>query len=280
MAEHKVLIMGVDEERSRSTTNAPKWPTWMSNSSKPTQQSEGEAIELVRDADALMMRSTPYQGEQVIRAAEKAQVLAVYSHGFNQIDTDVCNEMGIIITNGAGMCMEEVSNQAVTNDPVPQPAAHSVQRTDESRTMGARRRPPVDRAHRPAGPRTSRPRQHRSPSGAKDVQWLAHEGHRIRPLLSALDRPGIRRRAGLFASRALRAFRLCLRADPAQQRDAPHDAQRALRLHEADSILRQCVPRRSRPRSRSHSKPSEKASCAAPASTSSNRSQSIPTTRS
>ena len=37
MAEHKVLIMGVDEDDPRSTTNAPKWPTWMSNSSKPTQ---------------------------------------------------------------------------------------------------------------------------------------------------------------------------------------------------------------------------------------------------
>ena len=113
MAEHKVLIMGVDDDDPLDYERAEMADLDV-EFVKANPDSEGEAIELVRDADALMMRSTPYQGEQVIRAAEKAQVLAVYSHGFNQIDTDVCNEMGIIITNGAGMCMEEVSNQAVT----------------------------------------------------------------------------------------------------------------------------------------------------------------------
>jgi D-3-phosphoglycerate dehydrogenase len=50
----------------------------------------------------------------VIKAADQAQVLAVYSHGFNHIDVDAATDMGIIVTNGAGMCAEEVSNQAVT----------------------------------------------------------------------------------------------------------------------------------------------------------------------
>lgn len=76
-------------------------------------KSEGEAIEAVRGADAIMMRGS-WGTEQVIRAAENAQVLAVYSHGFNHIDVDTATEMGIIVTNGAGMCAEEVSNQAVT----------------------------------------------------------------------------------------------------------------------------------------------------------------------
>jgi D-3-phosphoglycerate dehydrogenase len=76
-------------------------------------QSEGEAIEAVRGADAIMMRGG-WGTEQVIRAADQAQVLAVYSHGFNHIDVEAATDMGIIVTNGAGMCAEEVSNQAVT----------------------------------------------------------------------------------------------------------------------------------------------------------------------
>ncbi|MDP6667203.1 MAG: C-terminal binding protein, partial [Dehalococcoidia bacterium] len=76
-------------------------------------KSEGEAIEAVRGADAIMMRGG-WGTEQVIRAAENAQVLAVYSHGFNHIDVETATDMGIIVTNGAGMCAEEVSNQAVT----------------------------------------------------------------------------------------------------------------------------------------------------------------------
>ncbi len=113
MAEFKVLVMGIDESDPLDYERAE-----MSDLDVEfvhgNPQSEGEAMELVRDADALMMRTSPYSSEQVIRAAEKAQVLAVYSHGFNHIDTDACNDMGIIVTNGAGMCMEEVSNQAVT----------------------------------------------------------------------------------------------------------------------------------------------------------------------
>ena len=76
-------------------------------------KSEGEAIEAVRGADAIMMRGG-WGTEQVIRAADQAKVLAVYSHGFNHIDVDAATDMGIIVTNGAGMCAEEVSNQAVT----------------------------------------------------------------------------------------------------------------------------------------------------------------------
>ncbi len=75
--------------------------------------SEGEAMEAVKDADAIMMRGN-WGTEQVIKATDHCQVLAVYSHGFNHIDVDACTDEGIILTNGAGMCAEEVSNQAVT----------------------------------------------------------------------------------------------------------------------------------------------------------------------
>jgi D-3-phosphoglycerate dehydrogenase len=75
-------------------------------------ESEGEAIEAVRDADAIMMKSK-WGTDAVIRAAEKAKVLAVYGHGFDHIDVEACNDMGIILTNAAGICAEEVSDQAI-----------------------------------------------------------------------------------------------------------------------------------------------------------------------
>lgn len=75
--------------------------------------SEGEAMEAVKEADAVMMRGN-WGTEQVIKATDHCKVLAVYSHGFNHIDVDACTDKGIILTNGAGMCAEEVSNQAVT----------------------------------------------------------------------------------------------------------------------------------------------------------------------
>jgi D-3-phosphoglycerate dehydrogenase len=75
--------------------------------------SEGEAMEAVKNADAIMMRGS-WGTEQVIKATDHCKVLAVYSHGFNHIDVDACTDKGIILTNGAGMCAEEVSNQAVT----------------------------------------------------------------------------------------------------------------------------------------------------------------------
>ena len=112
-AKFKVLIMGIAEDDPLDYERAEMADLDV-EFVRGNPESEGEAMELVRDADALMMRTSPYGTEQVIKAAAKAQVLAVYSHGFNHIDTDACNEMGIIVTNGAGMCMEEVSNQAVT----------------------------------------------------------------------------------------------------------------------------------------------------------------------
>jgi phosphoglycerate dehydrogenase-like enzyme len=75
-------------------------------------KSEGEAMEIVKDADAIMGGGW-WQNDRVINAADKCQVLAVYSHGFNHIDVEACTNKGIIVTNGAGMCAEEVSNQAV-----------------------------------------------------------------------------------------------------------------------------------------------------------------------
>jgi D-3-phosphoglycerate dehydrogenase len=112
MAKHRVVVLGpvtddpLHHERAEMADLDVEFV-------QEAPQSEGEAIEAVRGADAIMMRGG-WGTEQVIRAADAAKVLAVYSHGFNHIDVDAATDMGIIVTNGAGMCAEEVSNQAVT----------------------------------------------------------------------------------------------------------------------------------------------------------------------
>ena len=112
MAEFKVVVLGGDTSDPLEHERAE-----MSGIDvefiQVAPDSEGEAMEAVKEADALMMRGQ-WGTEQVIKATDHCQVLAVYSHGFNHIDTDACTEKGIILTNGAGMCAEEVSNQAVT----------------------------------------------------------------------------------------------------------------------------------------------------------------------
>ena len=234
MAEHKILILGIDENDPLDYERAEMADLDV-EFVRGNPQSEGEAMELVRDADALMMRSTPYQGEQVLRAAEKAQVLAVYSHGFNQIDTDVCNEMGIIITNGAGMCMEEVSNQAVT-------------------MILCLNRQLIQYNERTKAGKWGRDDVH--PIEPIDQQvlglvGLGNIGRQVarkmfngwRMKVIAYDPycpPWIAQEYAveqvLLASRTLRTLGLRLRPDPAQQRNASLDAQGTLRLHEADPL--------------------------------------------
>ncbi|MCH7984317.1 MAG: C-terminal binding protein [Chloroflexi bacterium] len=112
MAKHRVVVLGPDTDDPLIHERAEMADLDI-EFVQEAPKSEGEAIEAVRGADAIMMRGG-WGTEQVIRAAGDAQVLAVYSHGFNHIDVETATEMGIIVTNGAGMCAEEVSNQAVT----------------------------------------------------------------------------------------------------------------------------------------------------------------------
>ena len=112
MAKHRIVVLGPNTDDPLSHERAEMADLDVEFVLE-SPKSEGEAIEAVRGADAIMMRGG-WGTEQVIRAANDAQVLAVYSHGFNHIDVETATEMGIIVTNGAGMCAEEVSNQAVT----------------------------------------------------------------------------------------------------------------------------------------------------------------------
>ena len=112
MAEFKVVVLGGDESDPLEYERAEMADLDV-EFVQVDPSSEGEAMEVVKDADAILMRGA-WGTEQVIKATDHCQVLAVYSHGFNHIDTEACTEQGIILTNGAGMCAEEVSNQAVT----------------------------------------------------------------------------------------------------------------------------------------------------------------------
>lgn len=111
MSKHKVVILTAESETLTDIEMA-EFEGLDVELAVERPESEGEAIEAVRDADAIMMKSR-WGTDSVIRGAEKAKVLAVFGHGFDYIDVDACNDMGIILTNAAGICADEVSDHAV-----------------------------------------------------------------------------------------------------------------------------------------------------------------------
>src|SRR3989304_1495489 len=116
MAKFKVVVFGRDNDpltHERAELGDLDCEIVQAN-----PKSEGEAMEIVKDADAIMGGNF-WQNDRVINVADKCQVLAVYSHGFNHIDVDACTKKGVIVTNSAGMCAEEVSNKAVAWDAGP-----------------------------------------------------------------------------------------------------------------------------------------------------------------
>ncbi|MBM3956501.1 MAG: C-terminal binding protein [Gemmatimonadetes bacterium] len=111
MARYRVVVVGADESDPLEHERAElKDIDCEIVAEQP--QSEGEAMEAVRAADAILLR-TRYGTRQVIEATRHCQILAVYAHGFDWVDVDACTEKGIMLTNGMGMCSEEVSNQAI-----------------------------------------------------------------------------------------------------------------------------------------------------------------------
>jgi len=111
VAKYRVVVVGADESDPLEHERAELKDIDCELIAEDPQ-SEGEAMEAVREADAILLRGR-WGTEQVIKTTRRCQILAVYAHGFNWVDIDACNEKGIILTNGIGMCSEEVSNQAV-----------------------------------------------------------------------------------------------------------------------------------------------------------------------
>ncbi len=111
MAKYKVVFLGPEDDKLEY--ERAEMADLDIEFVKANPSSEGEAMEVVKDADAIMNRAG-WGSEQFIKSTKKCKVLAVYSHGFNHIDAEAATEHGIMITIGAGMCAEEVSYQAVT----------------------------------------------------------------------------------------------------------------------------------------------------------------------
>ena len=110
MAKYKVVFLGPEDDKLEY--EQAEMADLDVEFVKANPKSEGEAMEVVKDADAILNRAG-WGSEQFIKSTKNCKVLAVYSHGFNHIDAEAATEHGMMITNGAGMCAEEVSNQAV-----------------------------------------------------------------------------------------------------------------------------------------------------------------------
>ena len=236
MGRHKVVILGpedasIEAERAELADLDVEFV-------QANPQSEGEAMEVVKDADAIMTRAG-WGTAPVMNAAERCQVLATYSHGFDNIDVEACTDNGIILTNSAGMCAEEVSDQAVAF--ILALNRHVVQAngTCPVRQVGPSRI--QYRSARQPGARSGRIRKHRPPRCSQDDR-MGHGNSRVRPVRVAVGDQGVSGRAGFRPERTVLGGRLSHRHRAAQRRNASHDRRRAVQGDEEIGVFRERVP--------------------------------------
>ena len=74
--------------------------------------SEGEAIEAVKGADLVIDEVVPLS-RTVIESMQGTTAIVSLGHGFNHIDHEAATDMGIMLTNCAGYCSDEVANHAI-----------------------------------------------------------------------------------------------------------------------------------------------------------------------
>ena len=94
MAKYKVVFLGPEDDKLEY--ERAEMADLDIEFVKANPSSEGEAMEVVKDADAIMNRAG-WGSEQFIKSTKKCKVLAVYSHGFNHID-DPFNDYDGMIT--------------------------------------------------------------------------------------------------------------------------------------------------------------------------------------
>ncbi len=75
--------------------------------------SEERLIELVKDVDALIVRSKPKVTRKVIEAAEKLKVIGRAGVGLDNIDLEAAKEKGIAVLNSPGASTESVAELAI-----------------------------------------------------------------------------------------------------------------------------------------------------------------------
>jgi D-3-phosphoglycerate dehydrogenase len=73
-------------------------------------KSKGEIIEAVRGADVVL--AAVGIDDEVIGAMDRAKAICLMSHGFESVDVTAATNAGIMVTNAAMMCNQEVANHA------------------------------------------------------------------------------------------------------------------------------------------------------------------------
>ena len=76
-------------------------PPGFSVTSRPASTSEGEQLELVRDADFLLLFPARLS-ETVFRAASKVKLVQLMSAGYDRLDLSLLNELGVPVANNGG----------------------------------------------------------------------------------------------------------------------------------------------------------------------------------
>ena len=74
--------------------------------------SEGEVMEAVRGADLVIDEVVPLS-RAVIESMDGTTAIVSLGHGFNHIDDRAATDMGIMLTNCAGYCADEVANHTI-----------------------------------------------------------------------------------------------------------------------------------------------------------------------
>lgn len=74
--------------------------------------SEGEIMEAVKGADLVINEVVPLN-RAVIETMGDATAIVSLGHGFNHIDDEAATDMGVMLTNCAGYCSDEVANHAI-----------------------------------------------------------------------------------------------------------------------------------------------------------------------
>lgn len=75
--------------------------------------SEDELVELIKDVDAIIVRSNPKVTRRVIEAAEKLKVIGRAGVGIDNIDLEAAEERGIAILNTPGAPSRSVAELAI-----------------------------------------------------------------------------------------------------------------------------------------------------------------------
>ena len=74
--------------------------------------SPGETMEAVKGADVIIAYGTEFPHE-VVESIDTALAIVSSGHGFDKIDDAAATEKGVMVTNTAGFCTEEVANHAM-----------------------------------------------------------------------------------------------------------------------------------------------------------------------